>query len=253
LAKQLVYQVAVGPTPAFYDICIASVKRYCDRIGAEHRVQTEPKLRIVPKRSYRSVNALRMGFLPIYEKACAFGLLSEYDQIAVIDADIYVKDSAPSIFDESGAQFAAVLERDMPSTDKHRDKLRKYSEGQYGLLKDVDWQWNELGAAFYNMGMMLLDASIAEHIGDPEEFIRRTEFERFVNGEGHWKWSTDQTLLNWWIKKSGVTVRNLSWKWNALYGAVRDDAIREAYFVHFFLAAKMPQGGAEIPGLIAKL
>jgi len=254
LAKQLIYQVKVGQTPAFYDTCIASVERYCDRIGAEHIVQTEPKLRIAPKRSYRSVNALRLGYLPIYEKSNAFAYLGVYDQVAILDADIYVKDSAPNLFDERGAQFAGVLERDMPSTDKHRDKLRKYSEGQYGLLTAVDWRWDELGAAFYNMGMMLLDASIAQHIGGtPEEFLRRPEFERFVNGEGHWKWSTDQTLLNFWVKQSGMSVRNLSWKWNTLYGAVHDDAIRDAYFVHFFLAAKMPQGGAEIPGLIAKL
>jgi len=200
------------------------------------------------------VNALRLGYLPIYEKSNAFAYLGVYDQVAILDADIYVKDSAPNLFDERGAQFAGVLERDMPSTDKHRDKLRKYSEGQYGLLTAVDWRWDELGAAFYNMGMMLLDASIAQHIGGtPEEFLRRPEFERFVNGEGHWKWSTDQTLLNFWVKQSGMSVRNLSWKWNTLYGAVHDDAIRDAYFVHFFLAAKMPQGGAEIPGLIAKL
>jgi hypothetical protein len=253
LAKQLVYQVKVGQTPAFYDNCIASVARYCKRIGAEHRVQTEPLLRIAPKRSYRSANALRLGYLPIMEKANAFSHLGEFDQVAVIDADIYVRDCAPNLFDEGGYKFAAVLEREMPVTQKYREKLRKYSDGQYGLLKDVDWKWDASGAAFYNMGMMLLDASVAEDIGDPEHFIRRPEFERFVNGEGHWKWSTDQTLLNYWVKKSGISVRNLSWKWNALYDAVNIDVIKEAYFVHFFLSANLPQQGREIPSIINKL
>lgn len=187
------------------------------------------------------------------EKANAFRHLGEYDQVAVIDADIYVRDSAPNLFDEGGYKFAAVCEREMPVTKKYRDKLRKYSDGQYSLLKDVDWKWDDSGAAFYNMGMMLLDASVAEDIGDPEQFIRRPEFERFVNGEGHWKWSTDQTLLNYWVKKSGISVRNLGWKWNALYDAVNIDAIKEAYFVHFFLSSKLPQEGREIPSIIRSL
>ncbi len=253
MAKQLVYQVAVGETPDFYKTCIASVERYCKRIGAEHIVQTEPKLRIVPHRSYRSVNALRLGYLPIFEKANALGYLGEFDQVAVLDADIYVRDSAPDVFTAFDAEFGAVMERRMPLTQEYFNKIRKYSVGQYGLLGDVNWQWNDDGAAFYNMGLMLLGAGLLKYLnGDtPLEFIRRPEFARFVNGEGHWKWSTDQTLLNYWIRKAGVKVQDMDWRWNALYGAVRD--VSPAHFVHFFLAAKMPKGGAEIPGLIAKL
>jgi hypothetical protein len=143
----------------------------------------------------------------------------------------------------------------MPLTQTYLAKIRKYSDGQYALLKDVDWQWNEDGAAFYNMGMMVLGSGLLARLnGDsPLEFIRRPEFERFVNGEGHWKWSTDQTLLNYWIKKSGIAVKELDWKWNALYGAVNIDLIKQAHFVHFFLASKMDRGGAEIPDLIKRL
>jgi hypothetical protein len=187
------------------------------------------------------------------EKANAFGYLGEYDQVAVIDADIYIRDTAPSVFDGFDAEFGAVMERRMPLTQAYLEKIRKYSDGQYALLKDVDWQWNEDGAAFYNMGMMVLDASLADRIGDPLEFIRRPEFERFVNGEGHWKWSTDQTLLNYWVKKAGIAVKDLDWKWNALYGAVNIDLLKQAHFVHFFLSAKMDRGGAEIPDLIKRL
>jgi hypothetical protein len=253
LAKQLVYQVKVGNPPAFYDTCIASVERYCKRIGADHLVQIEPILRIVPIRSFRSANALRLGYLPIFEKANAFGCLDRYEKVAVVDADIYIRDSAPDVFREFDCEFGAVMERQMPLTQNYLDKIRKYSDGQYGLLKDVDWQWNEDGAAFYNMGMMLLGSGLLRRFNgeSPHEFIRRPEFERFVNGEGHWKWSTDQTLLNYWLKKDGVEVKDLDWRWNALYCAVRD--VSAAHFVHFFLAAKMDRGGAEIPDLIKRL
>ena len=249
----LIYQACVGNTPSFYDDCIASVARYCDRYGCMHIVQREPKLRIAPLKSQRSTNANRLGYLPIYEKECAFGEFDRFEKILILDADIYVKDNAPDIFKESVTDFAGVIEREMPLTGEYFTKIRKYSEGQYRRLDDVDWRWDGNGAEFFNMGLMLMDKGIVKYLNGetPEQFLRRPEFERFVNGEGNWKWSTDQTLLNWWVKKSGMTVKHLDWRWNALYGGVRD--VTEAYFVHFFLSAKMPRKGAEIPDIIRGL
>lgn len=254
MASELIYQVKVGETPAFYDTCIASVAGYCKKFGIDHVVQTEPILRIRPKNSKRSVNALRLGYLPIFEKSNAFGYLDRYERVAILDADVFVRSGAPSVFDEIGdADFAGVVERDLPLIDSHKRTVATYSEGQYRPLDDVDWQWSR-GAKFYNMGVMMMNRSILRHVdGTPKEFIERPEFERFVNGEGHFRWSTDQTLLNYWVKKSGMKTKDLNWKWNTLYGVVPNEALKEAHFVHFFLAAKMPGGGAEIPAIASNL
>lgn len=256
MAAELVYQVAVGEVPGWYRACIDSVAAYCRRHGFDHVVQTEPVLKVRPRKSARSANALRLGYLPIFEKENALAYLDRYRAVAVLDADVYVRRDAPDVFGElNGAHFAAVLERDMPLTQEYFAKITKYCEGQYRPLADVEWDWNCHGAAFYNMGVMVLAQAAREYLNGqtPGEFLRRPEFERFVNGDGHWRWSTDQTLLNWWVKSAGMTVKNLDWRWNALYGGVRRDVLPEAHFVHFFLAAKMPQGGAEIPGLIRGL
>jgi hypothetical protein len=235
----LIYQVAVGECPPFYRTCIASVARYAAKYGHEHIVQREPELRIRPVKSARSENALRLGYLPIMEKQVALAHLARHDKVAVIDADVFVRDSAPDIFAAAGEGFSGVLERDLPCTPDHRVKLRKHSEGQFRSLTDVDWKWNGDGAAFYNCGVMVWGQEVVPHLNGqtPGEFLRRPEFERFVNGEGHWKWSTDQTLLNWWVKKSGMPTLDLEWKWNALYG-VSD--VKGAHFVHFFLSSKQP-------------
>ena len=250
MGQQLIYQISVGDTPGFYADCIASVERYCGRLGINHIVQREPILKIRPVNSCRSENALRLGYLPIFEKEQAFAYLDRYEQIAIIDADVYIRSEAPNLFAElQGATFAGVLERDMPLTQAYVDKIQKYSKAQHRPLKDVDWLWNERGSAFYNMGVMLFSNKLLDYLGGdtPRQFIRRPEFERFVNGEGHWKWSTDQTLLNYWIKKSGMPTRDLDWKWNALYGGVT--SISGAYFVHLFLSAKL----TNIPAIIAGL
>jgi hypothetical protein len=234
----LIYQVAVGECPPFYRTCIASVARYAAKYGHTHIVQTEPVLRIRPVKSARSDNALRLGYLPIYEKECAFSYLDRHESVAVIDADVFVTRDAPDIFAVAGPGFSGVLERDLPLLPAYRMKIRKHSEGQFRSLTDVDWKWGDDGAAFYNMGVMVFGREVVPHLNGqtPGEFLRRPEFERFVNGEGHWKWSTDQTLLNWWVKKSGMPTLDLEWKWNALYGVCD---VKPAHFVHFFLSSKL--------------
>ncbi len=69
---------------------------------------------------------------------------------------------------------------------------------------------------------------------------------------GPWKWSTDQTLLNTWVKEEKMRTKNLDWKWNGLYNAVPNDKLHEAHFIHFFHKTVLPMEGENIEEL-AKL
>jgi len=258
--NNLIFQVKVGPNPPeFYDICMASVEKYCKKYNIEYKAITEPELKIRPLNSKRSEQAVeRLGYLPIFEKEVAFNYLDDYDAICIIDADIFIRDNAPNIFDQldDDTVFAGVLEKDMPLTPQYVNKIRAYSVGQYSPLTDVKWpQTPTHGYEFYNMGLMLFSNKIKDYLNGetPLEFIRRKEFERFVNGEGNWKWSTDQTLLNYWVKKSGMKTKNLDWKWNTLFKGVTDDSLPSSHFIHFFLSAVLPQKGKEIPNIIKDL
>lgn len=258
--RNLIYQVSVGQnTPGFYKICMKSVEDYCSKHNITYIKETEAKLKIRPVKSQRSVQAVeRLGYLPIFEKEVAFDYLDDYDNICIIDADIYIRDNAPNIFEQldDDTIFAGVLEKDMPLTPQYVNKIKTYSKGQYERLTNVNWnQSPTYGFEFYNMGLMLFSSKIKEYLnGDtPEEFIKRKEFERFVNGEGNWKWSTDQTLLNYWVRESGMKLKNLDWKWNSLFKGVKDEVLTESYFIHFFLSGNLPQKGNEIPKIIRDL
>ena len=261
MSKRLIYQVCLGKagTSALYKKCIQSVADYCAKHGIDHHVQTEAILRIKPDvfTTNRSAESYEKhgGFLPIYEKENAFDWFSKgYDQIAIIDADIYIRPDSPNIFDDLGSKydFGAVVERDMPISGAYAHKISNYSHMQYTRLNDVDWEWADWGAKFYNMGMIVLNRSILDYLhGETaRQFITRPEFKRFVDGEGAWKWSTDQTLLNWWVKKAGVKVKDMSWTWNALYKGVKDEHIPKANFIHFFLKDKLPQQGENVDALM---
>ena len=83
-----------------------------------------------------------------------------------------------------------------------------------------------------------------------KEFISRQEFKMFVDGMGPWKWSTDQTLLNYWIRNERMNIQKLNWKWNALYTAIDNKKIKEANFIHFFKQQALPSNGENIEQLM---
>jgi hypothetical protein len=261
MTKRMIYQVYVGKPSVLYDTCVASVARYCDRHDITHIIQREPVLRICPnpQRSGRSTEAIaRLGYLPIFEKENAFAYVEQYDQIAIVDSDIFVREKAPDIFEQLQPDRAmgVVAERDLPCTKKHLGKITKYSKSAFGPLTDVDWRWNDHGAEFYNMGMMVLNTKLfAPFLNGqtPAEFLARPEFQDFIDGVGYFKWSTDQMLLNWWVKHTHMPVQNMSWHWNALYKAIRDDQLPQAHFVHFFLKDLLPDRGENIAQLMADI
>ena len=169
--KRLIYQVYLCARSKLYDTCVESVKEYCNKYNIDHKVQRDPILRIKPdvfvtnrsKESYEKHG----GFLPIYEKENAFEYFKDYDQIAIVDADIFITNQAPNIFDDVDptVDFAGVIERDMPLTDQYKQKIKNYSAMQYAQLsKKVDFAPNPLGFEFYNMGLMVMNKSFSQYL-----------------------------------------------------------------------------------------
>lgn len=253
--KRLIYQVYVGKRSQLYDHCVESVKAYAARIGADHMLQTEPILRIQPNpfRSGRSREAVeRLGYLPIYEKENAFDHLDKYDQIAIIDSDVWIRPTAPNIFDDIKpyTEMAAVLECMMPITDEYKRKIHNYSIMQYRSLGNVMKNSQPDGSyQFCNMGVLIITSGLQNRLNglSAREFLTQPKFQDFVDGIGTWKWSTDQTLLNYWMQTE-TDWQPLSWEWNGLYTA--NTRIKECHFVHFFLKDKLLERGENVKELM---
>ena len=262
--KRLIYQVCLGEAQKsrLYETCINSVENYCAEHKIDHFVQGLPKLRIKPDpfSSNRSKDSYGKhgGYLPIYEKENALDLLDQYDQIAIVDADIYIREGAPNIFNdfEEPYAFGAVCEREMDITPEYVAKIKNYSHMQYANLhnKGIGFHPDDRGFEFFNMGMILINSKrFAPFMNGQtaKQFIGRLEFKDCVDGVGAWKWSTDQTLLNYFLKKYKVPTQHLDDKWNGLYTAHR--SIEDCHFIHFFLKDKLPQSGENIEELIGTL
>ena len=257
--NRMIFQVAVGKPSKLYEHCIQSVADYCEKYDIEHIVLREPKLRIKPdvfatnrsKESYEKYG----GYLPIYEKENAFEYLNYYDQIAIVDADIYIRPEADNIFEDFGTEhaFGAVCEREMHCQGWYVAKIQNYSKMQYGNLHNngLDFKPNRYGFEFFNMGMIVINSELFKPYlkgQTPKQFIERMEFKDFVDGQGAWKWSTDQTLLNYFLKKYKIPTKHMDNKWNGLYSAVHN--LKDCHFVHFFLKDKLPNAGEDVEELM---
>lgn len=247
MTEHLIYQVAVGQESKLYQFCTRSVFDYCERHDIDYMLQTVPILKINPdpKTSGRSESASKLGYLPIFEKENALQYLGEYDQVAVIDADVWIRPDAPNIFDSAKGDFAAVVEQTMPINWRYKKKISGYAWGQYG----------DRHYPFLNMGVMVMNKTLLPYLEGqtPREFLMRPEFKDFVDGVGQYKWSTDQTLLNTWLKDCGADVHKLGWQWNGLYGALQADKIKDAHFVHFFLSDHLENQGEDVAELVKTL
>lgn len=260
--KRAIYQVAVGPQSKLYKWCINSAEEYAARVGADHIVLRSPKLWIKPDpfRGQRSKESYEKygGFLPIFEKENAFDHFKDYDQIAVIDADIFIKPDAPDVFDaiSSDCHFAAHFERESPLTDQKRQHIVKYAKDQLtnSVCKQFDWDFDHPGGGeFFNSGIIVWNcAKTLEALNGvtPKQFYQRSDFQDFIDGIGPFRWQSSQILLNYWAKKENLVIEHLEYKWNALFSALKDGKVEEAHFVHFFLRDKLPDRGENIQSLM---
>jgi hypothetical protein len=259
--KRLIYQVYVGNRTKLYDFCTSSVKKYAERIGADYICQTKPILRIIPDpfntgRVDKCGGWKKHGYMPIFEKENVFNYFKDYDQCCVIDADIYIHDSAPSIFEELKGTVASVYEAELPLTEQYKQKIIGYSRMMMKPLNDVQWEWTENGGMFFNSGVMLYDAKKMLEVlkgRTPKQVLDLWYLKDLVDGKGPFKWQSDQITLNYFFKKNKVNVQKLDWKWNSLYTAIPKDREKETYFLHFFLKDHLPEKGENVEKLIEEI
>jgi len=259
--KRLIYQVYIGKRSNLYDFCTESVRQYANDIGADYICQSRPILRITPDpfntdRTGKTGGWKKLGYMPIFEKENIFNHFPHYDQCCVIDADIYIKENTPSIFEQLHGTVASVYEGDLPINKKYRDKITQYANMMLKPLSDVEWEWGENGGMFFNSGVMLYDSKammdVIKH-KSPKQILDSYYLKDLVDGKGPFKWQSDQITLNYFFKKESIEVQKLDWRWNALYTALEGDKHKESHFLHFFLRDLLPEKGENIQKLLKEI
>lgn len=256
--KRLIFQVYVSHRSKLYDVCTESVKQYATSIGVDYHCQTTPKLKVKPDlfQSNRSRESWEKygGYIPIFEKENFIDYLKDYDQICIIDGDIWIRPDSPNVFDQFNSDYdmAAVYETEMPTDQSYSRRVKQYAMEQLAPMPQFDWNGNH----FFNSGMLIYDNNIKPKIKQKtaREFIDRIDFQDFINGKGPWKWQGDQIMLNYFAKKEKINVQHLDFKWNCLYnpyfGGIDLKLVKQSHFIHFFQAVKLREYAKDVEGLI---
>jgi len=195
--KNIIFQVNIKGKrhrPEF-DLSTQSWKRWADKNNCEVLILDE---------FIRDENEMKAN----WQKWYIFDLLEsnniDYDQILVVDADTIVHPDCPNFFNETEHKFCVVrndgcFEWVLRSVEKYKDFL----------FKDLDVDCWE----YFNSGFVILNKKHKPFIKEVLKWYNEN-VENITWAEENIKASTEQTPLNFLVKKHSVDIKHLSERYN---------------------------------------
>jgi lipopolysaccharide biosynthesis glycosyltransferase len=182
-----------------------SFERYAKKIGADFRVFTEMKINFT---ECETINPIKFEKYQLYE------VLGEYDRALFVDNDILITPFAPNIFNVVPEDQIGGLYEDIAMHEQDRRRLIKEIQA---ILGDVGWE-----TGYINSGVMVL-SSQHRHIF------------KMLQQYGICDLKYEQNNTNWYIRKAGIPIFPLDYKWNFInfHRIIHGPIHREAYFIHY--------------------
>ncbi len=187
---------------------------YASRIGAELVV-------------FSNTSGLK---IPNYKKRDVGLLLEKYDRVAYIDADILIRQDAPSIFEVVPEDSLGAFEEGLFFPDRASAML-SFASGHRGKTMSYPAldSWLKSGK-YYNTGVMVCSKIHSQAFLDLDY-----EIDNFA----------EQTFLNYNFHYHGYKIFNIHHKFNRMYwiDKVTGESRFDSYFLHYAgLAANLGEG-----------
>lgn len=201
MEKRAIVTIAIGDIPYFkYTKELQEI--YATRCNAEYIILKDSTLNNRPN----------------YEKWRCSSILEHYDRVLYLDADVMPTAKSPNIFEQHPEGFWAVNEM-----HEARSPFEKKLERDFGVLSDmygkVEWD-----GKYFNSGVMLIGQDCWRMFSD---------LKHIISGDIMF---TDQTRLNYLLKRHNIEFNELDPKWNAFHSmrAIYNIELDDAYFLHFY-------------------
>jgi lipopolysaccharide biosynthesis glycosyltransferase len=212
--KKAICTLAIGDEASqFAKFSHPTFQRYADKIGADFIVFDTPK---VNYKEVQSINWLKFEKYQIYE------VLNQYDRVAFFDTDILITPHAKDIFNTVAYDKIGGVFEDFGSDEIDRRKIIQKAQGKLG---DIGWK-----TGYMNSGVFVVSKVHQE--------IFKMIFQYGVYDDFY-----EQTNTNWYMRKAGFEIKNISHKWNFM-GIMRvfhGPYHLQAYAIHY-------AGGGIFPG-----
>lgn len=206
--RKAIYTLAVKRKDDIYDICLDSIRKYAEKIGADFIVRYKCQEHYFNlETDYKNV---------IMEKFFLGDLLTIYDRVLYVDGDILIKDDAPDIFGSCYNGNCLYLYNEVAFNGVQYDKQIEVIAKE----KNVEWTKHENGHYnFYNAGVMLMTPrhkNLFEY--NKDEYFVFPDLPMIV----------DEPYLHYNIFKHGIPVWEMPKEFNTMV-YFEDDG----YFLHF--------------------
>jgi lipopolysaccharide biosynthesis glycosyltransferase len=193
------------------DLTHPNMIKYANKVGADFKVIDENKFE-----NNLCFNKLQM-----------LDMLDKYDRILYLDSDVLVGLNCPDLFQEyKYGQMAMLDESPFLDYSKNLKSMAEY----YKI--DINIEDNP---TYFNAGVILFDRSHKSFLQMPEELGDSD----IVNGKftmfDEYKDFTEQTYFNLMIRKYGIDVEHLSFRYNRceLMDSFTKEHRYQSYIIHY--------------------
>jgi hypothetical protein len=225
--KNVVFMTAMVDAPdklEYTEWCYKTWEYWCKKNDVELFILEDE---LQPKRSSKT----EVGMKPTWQRWHVHEVLEandiEYDQVALVDVDTMVHWNCPNFFNQTNGQFSAV--RDIINIGWIQQSIDGYQDMFPNLL---DWP------DYFNCGFIVMSKkhkewckSVTDFYYENADELRRRQHETVKKG-------SDQTPINYMIRKSEHKVNLLNEKFNHshlhLRGVLQDDLLWKTGWVWHF-------------------
>jgi hypothetical protein len=199
MSKNIVFIIDIkrdGKTKKEYQYSINSWKSFCEKYDHELLIMDAP----VVDPSYMGV---------IWQRYYLFDILDsneiDYDQILIVDADTIIHPDAPDIFKLTDHKYCLVHD------DGDFDWILRSMENYHHHLFQDQPMFNCF--EYYNSGFQIVNKTHREFFTTMREFYTQNS-DTILWCQKTYGVGTDQTPLNYLLRRENVDVKALSYKFN---------------------------------------
>ena len=171
------------------------------------------------------------GMKPTWQRWHVFDILDanqiEYDQVALVDIDTMIHWECPNFFEETGGEFSAV--KDKFVIEWSHNSIKGYQD----FFPEVKFDWT----TYFNCGFVVMSKKHKEFCKTVTDFYYNNEDELRKRQHVTVKKGSDQTPINYLIRKSEYKLNFLNDKYNLSQlhqrGVMNQLMVETGYIWHF--------------------
>jgi hypothetical protein len=205
MKKNIVFMTCFEQAPDILDYkewCIKSWQVWCKKHNVELFVLSD---------ELRDKTLMK----PTWQRWHVFEILEanniEYNQVALVDVDTMIHPKAPNFFEETNGEYSGV--QDDLMVEWVYNSIRGYQD----LFPEVKFDWT----TYMNNGFIVMSPKHKALCKSITDFYYKNENELRNRQHNTLRKGSDQTPVNYLVRREGYPITHLSKKWNFTHMHIR--------------------------------